>query len=60
MIQNKFKIEKSEVYGIGDSIHDVKMLSLAGHKFAIDPRGDFNEYVDIVIEDDISKVIKYL
>ena len=36
------------------------MLSLAGHKFGIDPKGDFKKCVDIVIEDDISKVIKYL
>ena len=48
------------MYGIGDSIHDVKMLSLAGHKFGIGPKGDFKKCVDIVIEDDISKVIKYL
>ena len=53
-------MQKSEVYGIGDSIHDVKMLSLAGHKFGIDPKGDFKESVDIVIEGNISKVIKYL
>ena len=57
---NKLNVEKSKVYGIGDSIHDVKMLSLAGHKFGINPKGDFKEYVDIVIEDDISDVIKYL
>lgn len=57
---NKFNVEKDKVYGIGDSIHDVKMLSLAGHKFGIDPKGDFKECVDIVIEDDISKVIEYL
>ena len=57
---NKFNVEKDKVYGIGDSIHDVKMLSLAGHKFGIDPKGDFKECVDIVIEDDISNVIKYL
>ena len=59
-IINKLNVEKSKVYGIGDSIHDVKMLSLAGHKFGIDPKGDFKEFVDIVIEDDISDVIKYL
>lgn len=59
-IINKLNVGKNEVYGIGDSIHDVKMLSLAGHKFGIDPKGDFKEYVEIVIDDDISKVIKYL
>ena len=59
-IINKLNVGKNEVYGIGDSIHDVKMLSLAGHKFGIDPKGDFKELVDIVIDDDISDVIKYL
>ena len=57
---NRLNIQKNKVYGIGDSIHDIKMLSLAGHKFGIDSKGDFKEYVDIVIEDDIREVIKYL
>lgn len=57
---NKFNVEKNEVYGIGDSIHDIKMLSLAGHTFAVAPKGNIEEYVDIVIKDDISEVIKYL
>ena len=26
----------------------------------VDPKGDFKEQVDIVIQDDISEVIKYL
>lgn len=57
---NKYGVQESEVYGIGDSIHDIKMLSLAGHKFAIDPKGNLEEQVDIVIKEDISEVIKYL
>lgn len=36
------------------------MLSLAGHKFAINPKGGLEEFVDIVIQDDISDVIKYI
>lgn len=48
------------MYGIGDSIHDIKMLSLAGHTFAVAPKGNIEEHVDIVIKDDISEVIKYL
>lgn len=53
-------ISKSDIYGIGDSIHDIKMLSLAGHKFAIDPKEKIEEHVDIVLKNDISEVINYL
>ena len=59
-IINKFNVEKDNIYGIGDSIHDIKMLSLAGHKFAIAPKGNIVEYVDIVLDDDISEVINYI
>lgn len=47
------------VYGIGDSAVDIQMLSLADVKFAIDPKGDLDKYVDYVIED-IRDVINYL
>jgi len=57
---DKLKVDKSNIYGIGDSIVDKKMLSLAGHKFAINPKGGLEEFVDIVIQDDISDVIKYI
>ncbi len=57
---NNYKISKDDVYAIGDSIHDIRMLSLAGHKFAIDPKGDIAKYVDIVLNDDISEVKKFL
>lgn len=57
---DKLKVDKSEIYGIGDSIVDKKMLSLAGHKFAINPKGGLEKFVDIVIQDDISDVIKYI
>lgn len=59
-IIKKLNIDKSNIYGIGDSIHDKKMLSLAGCKFAIDPKGDLEHFVDIVVKNDISDVIKYL
>lgn len=59
-IIDKLKVDKSNIYGIGDSIVDKKMLSLAGHKFAIDPKGGLEKFVDIVIQDDISEVIKYI
>lgn len=57
---NKNNVQKSDIYGIGDSIHDIKMLSLAGHTFAVAPKGNIEEHVDYVIDDDISEVIKYL
>lgn len=59
-IIQKLKVEKSNIYGIGDSIVDKKMLSLAGHKFAINPKGGLEKFVDAVIQDDISDVIKYI
>ena len=57
---DKLKVDKSNIYGIGDSIVDKKMLSLAGHKFAVNPKGGLEEFVDIVIKDDISDIIKYI
>ena len=59
-IINKYNVEKENIYGIGDSAVDIKMLSLAGHKFAINPKGGLEENVDIVIENDLLELIKYL
>ena len=55
---DKLKVDKSNIYGIGDSIVDKKMLSLAGHKFAVNPKGGLEKFVDIVIKDDLSNIIK--
>ena len=57
---NKLKISKENIYGIGDSAVDIKMLSLAGHTFAINPKGGLEQYVDYVIKNDLTEVINYL
>lgn len=57
---NKFNVKKENVYGIGDSAVDIKMLSLAGHKFAINPKGGLENEVDIVIENNLLDIVKYL
>ena len=59
-IINRLGVQKTEVYAIGDSLYDIKMLSLADHKFAINPKGNIEEYADVVLEEDISEVINYL
>ena len=59
-IINRLGVQKTEVYAIGDSLYDIKMLSLADHKFAINPKGNIEEYADVVLEEDISGVINYL
>lgn len=58
-VLNKFKDEDIKVYGIGDSIVDTKMLSLADIKFAIEPKGGLEKYVNYVISD-IKEIINYL
>ena len=57
---NKLKVSKENIYGIGDSAVDIKMLSLAGHTFAINPKGGLEQYVDYVIKNDLTEVINYL
>ncbi len=59
-IINRFDVKKENIYGIGDSATDVKMLSLAGHKFAINPKGGLQNKVDIVIKDDLMDIVQYL
>lgn len=54
------QIPKENIYGIGDSAVDIKMLSLAEHTFAIEPKGGLDKCVDVVIEDDLLEIIKYL
>ena len=58
-VLNKFKDEDIKIYGIGDSIVDTKMLSLADIKFAIEPKGGLENYVNYVISD-IKEIINYL
>ena len=59
-IIEKYNVLKENIYGIGDSAVDVKMLSLAGHKFAINPKGGLEKNVDIVIKDNLMEIEKYL
>ena len=56
---NEYKEYEKQIYGIGDSAVDIQMLSLANVKFAIEPKGGLDNYVDYVIEN-ITDIIKYL
>lgn len=56
---NKYVDCEKKVYAIGDSAVDIQMLSLADIKFAIEPKGNLDKYVDYVIED-IRDIINYL
>ena len=56
---DKYDKKAIKIYGIGDSAVDIKMLSLADIKFAIDPKGGLDNYVDYVIKD-VSEIINYL
>jgi len=58
-IINKYNNQVDKIYGIGDSAVDAKMLSLADIKFAIDPKGGLESFVDYVIND-IGEIIKYI
>ncbi len=58
-IINKYADYDKKVYGIGDSAVDIQMLSLADIKFAIDPKGGFENYVDYVIND-IEEIMNYI
>lgn len=58
-IIDKYKDQEKKIYGIGDSVVDIQMLSLADIKFAIDPKGGLEKHVDYVI-DDIVDIINYL
>ena len=58
-IINQFHAKKENIYGIGDSFVDIKMLSLAGHRFAINPKGGIENEVDHVVND-LKEVIPYI
>lgn len=50
-IIKKHNILKENIYAIGDSISDVKMLDLAQHKFVINPKSGIEKYADKIIID---------
>ena len=58
-IINQLNAKKENIYGVGDSYVDIKMLSLADHKFAINPKGGLEKEVDYVIED-LAEILKYI
>lgn len=58
-IINKYNAKKENIYGVGDSYVDIKMLKLAGHSFAINPKGGIEKEVDHTINS-LTEIIKYL
>ena len=58
-IINKYNAKKENIFAVGDSYVDIGMLSLAGHSFAINPKGGIEKEVDYTINS-LSEIIKYL
>jgi len=59
-IIKKLNIDKENIYAIGDSISDIKILSLAKHTFAIDPKSGIENYANVIIKDNMKEIINYL
>ena len=59
-IIKKLNVDKENIYAIGDSISDIKILSLAKHTFAIDPKSDIEKYANVIIKDNMKEIINYL
>ena len=59
-IIKKLNIKKENIYAIGDSISDIKILSLAEHKFAVDPKSGIEKYADVIIKENLEEIINYL
>lgn len=58
-IINKYNAKKENIFAVGDSYVDIGMLSLAGHSFAINPKGGIEKEVDYTINS-LSEIIKYI
>lgn len=59
-IIEELNIKNENIYAIGDSLADIKMLELAKHKFTVDPKGGIENYADIIIKESLEEIIKYL
>lgn len=59
-IIKKLNIKKENIYAIGDSISDIKILSLAKHTFAVDPKSGIENYANVIIKENMNEIINYL
>ena len=59
-IIKKLNIDKENIYAIGDSISDIKILSLAKHTFAVDPKSGIENYANVIIKENMNEIINYL
>ena len=59
-IIKKLNIDKENIYAIGDSISDIKILSLAKHTFAIAPKSGIEKYANTIIKENMIEIINYL
>ena len=59
-IIKKLNIKKENIYAIGDSISDIKILSLAKHTFAVDPKSGIEKYANVIIKENMNEIINYL
>lgn len=57
---SKLNISKENVYAIGDTLRDKRMLLLAGNRFVVNPKGGIEKYADYVVKEDFCEIIEYL
>ena len=57
---NELGIDKENVYAIGDTMRDKRMLDLAGHKFVVNPKGGIENYADYIVKEDFREIIEYI
>lgn len=53
-------LQKENIIAIGDSPADKGIFEMSGYKIAINPKGDIAQFADVVIENDLSKVIEII
>ena len=59
-IIDPMKLEKENIIAIGDSPADKGMFELSGFSIAFNPKGNIADFADIVIKDDLSRIINIL
>src|SRR3989344_5877065 len=59
-IVDPMKLEKENIIAIGDSPADKGMFELSGFSIAFNPKGNIADFADIVIKDDLSRIINIL
>ena len=53
-------LKRENIIAIGDSPADKQMFELSAYNIAINPKGDIANFADVVIENDLSKIVDLL